>query len=166
MKNKIKLLSLACLMSLVTFCSCSKSDNSSNSQNKTTSSEVIAVSRDVDYSREVPILNEDSIQIHYQRQDGKYKKWALWLWQKNADGDQFAFNYQDDFGVIASIPLSSIGNDVVNNGLGFIVKAGAKGEWLGKDVDSDRFVNFEELEKDANGVYHIYLFQRINDLSI
>ena len=102
---------------------------------------------------EAPTYQEDSLQIHYYRKDGKYKGWNLWLWEGGKDGAQFDFNGKDDWGVIASYPLSTW-IDPLTNKLGFIVR---KGNWESKDVESDRFVNFPAYEKDENGIYHIYL---------
>ena len=100
-----------------------------------------------------PAIEGDGIYIHYYRTDNKYTNWNLWLWEGGHDGAQFNFNGKDSWGVIAAYPLSTW-QDPLTNKLGFIVR---KGEWESKDVDSDRFVDFSLYEKDANGIYHIYL---------
>ena len=104
---------------------------------------------------EIPILEEDSIQFHYYRNDENYEKWSLWLWHGSAEGKQYEFNYTDDFGAVASYALSEIGVDVEKSTLGFIVCQ--LPSWK-KDVSDDRFVDFNTLEKDENGVYHVYLY--------
>lgn len=104
---------------------------------------------------DIPSLDEDSIQIHYKRQDKSYSSWTLWLWHDDAEGEMYDFNYQDSFGVIASYKLSEIGVNSEVSELGFIVRK--KTSWT-KDVDSDRFINFSSFEKDEAGVYHVYLF--------
>ncbi|MBR0294863.1 MAG: type I pullulanase [Bacilli bacterium] len=103
-----------------------------------------------------PTYEEDSIQIHYFRKDGKYTGWDLWLWERNGNGAGFNFNGQDNWGVIASYPLSTW-PDPVTNDLGFLVRKGGD-SWSSKDLGgNDMFIEFRNFEKDAKGVYHIYL---------
>ena len=127
--------------------------DSSTTENSSSSNKLTAPN--VDYPSEIPILEEDSIQIHYKRNDYKYDKWSLWLWHGSAEGKEYKFNYQDDFGVVASYALSEIGIDIATSSLGFIVCQ--LPSWK-KDGGDDRFVDFNTLEKDENGVYHVYLF--------
>ena len=112
--------------------------------------------RDVDYPSDIPKLGEDSVQIHYQRNDGNYSAWTLWLWDPEGtdDGKEDDFNYQDDYGVVASYPLSKFGS-LSGGKLGIIVKT--KGAWTKDGTDADRFIVFSQLEKDSDNVYHIYL---------
>ncbi len=112
--------------------------------------------RDVDLPTEIPTLQEDSIQIHYQRADNNYSKWTLWLWDPDGvdDNKEDDFNYQDDYGVIAYYPLSYFG-DLSSNRLGIIVKT--KGSWTKDGTEADRFIDLSTLTKDENNVYHIYL---------
>ena len=56
---------------------------------------------------DIEYLDEPSIMIHYQRNDENYSDWALWLWADGLDGQEYAFNYSDDFGVIAYYALST-----------------------------------------------------------
>lgn len=163
MAKSFKKLSLVCLLAVTALVGCGGNDNvpsSSASESKPSSvtSSKPTGERDIDYPREIPLLGEDSIQIHYQREDNKYKKWALWMWDNIVGvGFHYAFNYQDDYGVIASYPLSTFGTDPSSSKLGFIVKIGDNDTWSGKDVDDDRFIDFSNLEKDENGVYHVYI---------
>ena len=78
--------------------------------------------RDVDYPAELPDNGEDSIAIHYYREDNSYADKALWLWDPNGsdDNQEDYFNYQDDYGVIAYYPLSHFG--LTGDRLGMIVK--------------------------------------------
>jgi pullulanase len=89
--------------------------------------------------------------VHYKRTDNKYKKWAIYFWPDQGTGEEYQFNYQDEFGVIAYYPLSTFQNATK---IGFIVKE--KGTW-NKDVGADRFIYINQLTKDSNGAYHIYL---------
>ena len=102
-----------------------------------------------------PTYDENSIQLHYYRKDRKFDGWALWLWSANAEGKEFDFNGVDEYGAVASYPLSSFGASVKTDGLGFIVKS--KGSWSAKDPDGDRFVDFSNIEKDEKNIYHVYL---------
>ena len=112
--------------------------------------------RDVQLPTEVAKLDEDSVQIHYQRKDNSYSGWTLWLWDPEGQDDSLEddFNYQDDYGVIASYPLSKFGSLSAGK-LGIIVKT--KGSWTKDGTDADRFIVFSTLKKDSNNVYHIYL---------
>ena len=98
-----------------------------------------------------PVAGEDAIAFHYQRTDGKYAGWNLWIWE--SEGKQFNFNYQDSYGAVAYYPLSTW-DDPLNNELGFIVR---KGDWESKDVEDDRYVNLQAYDKDDNNIYNIYL---------
>ena len=105
----------------------------------------------------ISYLDEPGVQIHYQRTKPGYIEWGLWLWSEGKDGAEYEFNYQDDYGTIAYYPLSMFGNP---HSLGFIVKKLFKyagdGNWT-KDFDSDRFIDFDMLEKDEHDIYHVYL---------
>lgn len=103
----------------------------------------------------IPTYDEESVQIHYARKDAKYDGWALWLWSyPGGEGKEYAFNGLDDYGAVASYPLSTW-SDVKSGGLGFIVKS--KGSWNSKDPDGDRIIDFNKVKKDENDVYHVYL---------
>ncbi len=102
-----------------------------------------------------PSFEGDGICIHYNRKDKKYDDWALWLWEDGFEGSEYTFNGMDEFGAMACYPLSAWSENVTTNNLGFIVKT--LGSWNGKDVDSDRFIEFEDLTKDDEGIYHVYL---------
>ena len=99
-----------------------------------------------------PVVSEPSVSFHYHRNDGDYTNWNLWLWEKNKDGKAYDFNGTDDWGAVATYPLSTW-DDPINSTLGFIVR---KGNWDAKDVESDRFVDFKKFEMIDN-IYNIYL---------
>lgn len=103
-----------------------------------------------------PTYEEPSIQFHYYRKDGKYTNWDMWLWEVGHDGGAFAFNGKDDWGVIASYPLSRW-VDPVTNGLGFLIRQGGD-SWTSKDCGgSDLFIDFSLYQKDAKDVYNVYM---------
>ncbi len=112
--------------------------------------------RDVNYPTDIPVMGERSFQVHYHRDDNKYKDWGVWLWDPNGedDGETDKFNYQDDFGVIAYYATSYIG-DCSDGRLGFIVKKLA--DWT-KDVSPDRFFDLNTMIPDDNNCYHVYLY--------
>jgi len=136
----------------------SSSDSGSSSSAGSSSNSVSSTSPhsiDLDLPA-APTYNEPSIQFHYYRKDGIYKAWDMWLWQVGSDGAAFSFNGKDDWGVVASYPLSSW-SDPVNSGLGFLIRKGGD-SWTDKDCGgSDLFIDFSLYEKDAHGVYNVYL---------
>lgn len=158
MSTKTRIIALIMAVCLIFgLAACGTPDNGSANNNANTAPQAAYPERDVDLPTEIPAFGEDSVQIHYQRDDNTYSKWALWLWDPEGDDDGLEddFNYQDDYGVIAAYPLSKFG--ALSGGrLGIIIKS--KGSWNAKDgTDADRFIVFGELKKDENGVYHIYL---------
>lgn len=100
-----------------------------------------------------PTYDEDSVSIHYYRKDRKFSNWALWLWAENKEGKEYTFNGVDDYGAVAAYPISTF--DLGTTKLGVIVKSA--GSWSSKDPDGDRFIDFSNLKKDSNNIYHIYL---------
>ena len=115
-------------------------------------------SRDVSYPTDIPLLGEESIQIHYRRSDNKYADWGLWIWDFSSPNTDDSlvdpFNYQDDFGVVASYPISKFGT-VSGRKIGFIIRKLATWD---KDVDPDLIFDLEALKADNNGVHHVYVF--------
>ena len=96
--------------------------------------------------------------IHYNRKDGKYTSWNLWLWEVGADGADYSFTGIDDYGAVARYTFEDFSKTAIDNGLGFIVKeAKVWADGPSKDVDADRFMDFTTLEKDEYGYYNIYL---------
>ena len=130
--------------------------SSTPSQTSTSKTSAKPKARDVNYPTELPKYDEDSFAIHYSRNDNTYKRWSLWIWAPQADGKKYDFNYMDDAGVIAYYKISDVAAGAST--LGFLVADDPGGSWNQKDVDSDRFIDFTAFEKDANNVYHIYLF--------
>ena len=103
--------------------------------------------------------HENSIIIHYFRDDGDYKNWSLWLWAKNKDGDQYKFKYGDDYGGVAVEDISTFFESTEKGAeLGFIVRDGS---W-NKDVAEDRFVLLSELTPDEKGNYEFWLYTNVS----
>ena len=132
------------------------SEEPSISSEETSSSEP---SSETPSSSEEPSQEEidaEYITIHYQRNDNNYSSWALWLWEKGYDGNEYQFNGNDSFGAYGRYSLNAWSSSIETNGLGFIVKT--KGSWNQKDVEGDRFINFATLDVNNDASYHIYLF--------
>ena len=112
--------------------------------------------RGLDLPTEMPTLSEPSFQIHFRREDNKYKDWGLWLWDPagSDDGKVDKFNYQDDFGVTAYYPISHTGAN--DNRIGFIIRK--LDTWTKDSYGSDRFLDLANLEKDENDCYKVYIF--------
>ena len=108
----------------------------------------------------IPLLGEPALRMHYKRKDiTTYKDWCLWMWCENADGKEYTFDYDDNYGLVMQLPLSQVGTP---SNMGFIVKklfsVVGQGVWT-KDWGSDRFVDFDALEMDENQIYHAYIYQ-------
>ena len=106
---------------------------------------------------DLPPYEEPTIQIHYYRDDAEYSKWGLWMWAEGKEGAEYEFNYQDSYGAIAYLPLSTFNNA---HTIGFIVKelfsSAGSGVWK-KDGESDRFLDIDMLIPDENDSYNVYL---------
>ena len=172
MKSAKRILSLLGAMAII--CSCGEKNTSKTDENNSVANQSIELSSDVNSQisessqatkkidvslpTEIPLYGEDSVQIHYLRKDGKYAPWSLWLWSEGKDGARYEFNYEDEVGVVASYTLSELSVDPLTGDLGFIVAKNPGTTWDGKDTDGDRFIDFDSITKDENGVYHVYIF--------
>ncbi len=81
--------------------------------------------------------------VHYQRTDGDYTGWNLWVWNDGEAGREIKFSDEDDFGKIGIFQISK---EVEN--FGFIVRLN---EWEMKDIEVDRFATC------VNGVAEIWV---------
>ena len=104
-----------------------------------------------------PTPLEDSVgelRFHYYRKDGKYTKWAMWVWLDGKDGSEYSFVAQDDYGGIVQVPLSKYGADVNTLKFGYIVKTAKT--WDEKDVSDNRFIEVKDITP-KDGIYNLYL---------
>ena len=98
--------------------------------------------------------------IHFDiksKVDDKYK-YNLWMWPKGGEGKDYQFNGEDSFGIYAKYKFEEIDVNLVNKGLGFIVKENKI--WAdspSKDYALDRYIDFSMYNKDKYGYYHVYL---------
>ena len=90
--------------------------------------------------------------VHYQRPDGKYEHWNLWIWPSkpvSKEGNRYLFEAEDDFGKYAIITF-----DEKHTELGFIVRTD---NW-DKDISVDRFITIPE-----SGVAEIWVLSGIEN---
>lgn len=87
--------------------------------------------------------NDVDMTVHYQREDGNYEDWNLWLFEEGGQGEQVDFLEEDAYGKVVTIKTSS-----EKSRFGFLVR---KGNWVEKDIDTDRFIELQ------NGKAEIWL---------
>ena len=163
MQNKFKSLLLILLCAGMASCGgpAQETTSSSTSEEQTitasSSSSATGTQHNVDLDLPTnPSFDEPAVMFHYWRKDGIYTNWDMWLWEANHDGAAYAFNYKDDWGVIAAYPLSTW-DDPITNTLGFIIRKGGN-SWSAKDCGgNDLYLDFSLFDKDENDVYHVYM---------
>ena len=74
--------------------------------------------------------------VHYTRPDGDYSGWNLWAWPTGSDGKQYNFDYEDSYGKVAVVQLTSVASEVE-----FIVRLN---EWEDKDIGDDRTITVKD----------------------
>lgn len=99
---------------------------------------VMLVSTVVFAGADIQKVSADStftINIHYNRPDGKYGDWDVWTWVDGmVDGAAYTFDTVDDNGYGVATFQMPVGAPKV----GFIIRT--KGSWTEKDVESDQFI--------------------------
>ena len=88
--------------------------------------------------------NPLTMKVHYNREDGAYDGWTVWLWEEGKDGADYSF--ADENGEMVATMEVTPGTTSV----GFIVKTA---DW-GKDIDADQFIDIAEM---VSGTVHIYI---------
>ena len=101
-----------------------------------------------------PETVENSIIIHYHRDDGEYTKWWLWLWAEGKDGGSYNFTASDSYGGVSVNPISTFFTSAAGAKLGFIVR---DADW-NKDVGEDRYLELDSLTADEHGNYEVWLY--------
>ncbi len=91
-----------------------------------------------------------AVVVHYLRADGEYSGWNVWAWAEGGEGSAYGFGDgaaewagsrgvpfggETEYGPYAVVPV-----DAGVERVGFVVR---RGNWESKDVDRDRFVEFE-----------------------
>ncbi|MGB7595374.1 MAG: type I pullulanase [Erysipelotrichaceae bacterium] len=96
-----------------------------------------------------PVEGDITIKVHYHRFDNNYADWNFWMWPKGGVGAAYPLNGEDSYGKIATLKMApGSATDI-----GILVR---KGEWLVKDIDSDRFIPLSKLK---NKTLEIWLLQ-------
>ncbi len=104
----------------------------------------------------VPTLDANTtyLALHYFRNDEQtYKTWGFWVWAAGTDGELYNIQYQDDFGSVTLIDLSTLGGSDAT--VGIIPRLQAS--WV-KDGDKDRFLVPSEYTLTDN-CYDVYLVE-------
>lgn len=148
-KNKIGLIfSLIALLSLSSCGSNGDSSTSTSLENDETTS------YPYDFV-EPPTYEEDTLQIHYHRDDMSYDGWDAWLWTEGKDGAAYSFNGFDEYGAISAIPLDTTFGAEIDE-IYFIIREGGD-DWTSKDYNGDQSFKLSDFTKDENDVYHVYI---------
>jgi len=105
-------------------------------------------------------VTSNTVTIHYNRPDGVYTGWNMWVWFPGISAEEAAthglaqsrneFTGTDSYGKVLTLNLTGMA-DIAK--IGFIVR---KDDWT-KDVGSDRFIT----QFDANGNAEIWLRSNI-----
>ena len=151
-KNKIGL--IFSLVALLSLSSCGDDPSTTSSDTLTSDDTTQTTSYPYDFV-EPPTYDEDTLQIHYHRDDMTYDGWDAWLWTEGKDGAAYSFNGFDEFGAISAIPLESTFSADVDE-IFFIIRQGGD-DWTAKDYDSDQSFLLSNFVKDENNIYHVYI---------
>ena len=151
-KNKIGL--IFSLVTLLSLSSCGDDPSTTSSDTLTSDDTTQTTSYPYDFV-EPPTYDEDTLQIHYHRDDMTYDGWDAWLWTEGKDGAAYSFNGFDEFGAISAIPLESTFSVDVDE-IFFIIRQGGD-DWTAKDYDSDQSFLLSNFVKDENNIYHVYI---------
>ena len=84
------------------------------------------------------------LKLHYNREDGNYDDWDVWMWEEGMDGAGYPF--ENENGEMVATKTITPGTTSV----GFIVRTA---DWT-KDVDEDQFIDISEM---VSGTVHIYV---------
>ena len=163
MKNIMKKvfgLSLA-LAGVLTVVSCGGNNNPTTTQTPTTTpTQTTTPTTQKTADNDPPSTEDVGFTIHFNKTgmtDDKYK-YNIWMWEKGKDGGDYDFTGEDDYGLYAKYKFSDFSSTLRNNSLGFIVKDNKPwSENPTKDVDGDRFIVFDNFQKNEAGYFQIYL---------
>lgn len=93
------------------------------------------------------------LNLHYYRFDENYDSWDVWSWINSDDSAGYGFTKQDNYGKIAEINKTNVGNQ---KAVSFIIRQGGN-DWKGKDVDKDRSIDLAYANN--NGEINAYILQ-------
>lgn len=75
------------------------------------------------------------VEVHYERRDGRYQGWNLWVWGTGVQDGQADFRYIEDGRAVARIEVSP-GSDSI----GYVLRLN---DWEAKDRSGDRVVELD-----------------------
>lgn len=94
----------------------------------------------------VPASAEElKVVVHYDRPDGDYEGWTVWMWPDSGEGAAYEFSSTGDNGAVCEATISADAT------IGFIVRYG---DWEAKDVEQDLIM---DVTKAVDGVLTIYV---------
>ncbi|MFC0272256.1 pullulanase [Metabacillus herbersteinensis] len=79
------------------------------------------------------------ISLSYEREDGNYEGWNLWVWGTGAQDDQIDYTEIKDGKAIFNI---KVGPDA--DRVGFVIRKGT--DWAEKDFDGDRYITVNKTD--------------------
>ncbi len=88
--------------------------------------------------------NSIILKVHYDRPDGEYDGWSVWLWPDGGEGADYPLE-DEDGEMVATMEVEPGVTSV-----GFIVRT----EDWGKDIEDDQFIDISEV---SSGTVHIYI---------
>ena len=97
--------------------------------------------------------DELNLTVHYQRTDGDYTDWDVFLWKNMKSGSDGSapsctFKTLDEYGAVAVCPaVTGMAN---YDDLGIIIRKGGSG-WAGKDPAMDRFIGADFFDTAGKG---------------
>lgn len=86
-----------------------------------------------------------TVKLYYNREDGNYEGWDVWLWPVGGEGSGYSF--ADENGEMVATAEFAAGTEQV----GYIVR---KNNWEAKDVDKDQFI---EITGVVSGTVNVYV---------
>ena len=96
-----------------------------------------------------PVLAAESsdvvIKLHYNRPDGDYTDWSVWMWAAGKEGEDIPLAEENG----EMIATYNVAPGVTS--VGFIVKLP---NWAAKDVDMDQFIDIAAV---ISGTVHVYV---------
>lgn len=81
-----------------------------------------------------------TVEVHYERSDGDYRGWNIWVWDTGIQDGQTDFRYMEDGRAVAVIELHP-----QTRAFGYILRVN---DWEARDGSTDRFIQCPEGEDD------------------
>ncbi|MGM0843585.1 MAG: pullulanase [Bacillota bacterium] len=78
-----------------------------------------------------------SVSLSYEREDGNYEGWNLWVWGTGVQNDQIDYTEVKDGKAIFNIAVASDVDEI-----GFVLRKGT--DWAVKEGDADRFITINK----------------------